>query len=49
MLCLVVKIKKSVFGNTILGAEINQGILLTLHRSNRIRAYSLVSVLQNKV
>lgn len=38
---LVIQIKRSVFGNSVTGAEISQGILITLHRGNLIRSYSL--------
>lgn len=35
--------KKSVYGRTLTGAEINQGLLLTLHADHRIKIYSLDS------
>nr|CAH0110494.1 unnamed protein product [Daphnia galeata] len=34
-------IQKSIFGASITGAEINQGLLLTLHKANKVKVYSL--------
>jgi len=38
-----------VFGDSICGAEVNQGILLTLHKKQMIKAYSLSSIQQVKL
>lgn len=45
----LVQIQKSVFGATIVGAEINQGLLIVLHKANKIMVYSLAAVCNQQV
>ncbi|XP_046639148.1 uncharacterized protein LOC124320346 [Daphnia pulicaria] len=42
------QIQKSTFGASITGAEINQGLLLTLHKNNKVKVYSLPTVCQQQ-
>ncbi|XP_057375103.1 DDB1- and CUL4-associated factor 17-like [Daphnia carinata] len=44
----LLQIQKSIFGLSITGAEINQGLLLTLHQSNKVKVYSLATVCQQQ-
>ncbi|KAI9554248.1 hypothetical protein GHT06_019519 [Daphnia sinensis] len=44
----LLQIQKSTFGLSITGAEVNQGLLLTLHQSNKVKIYSLATVCQQQ-
>lgn len=37
------------YGKSLIGAEISQGILLTLHKGYLIKSYSMPAALQNNV
>ncbi|XP_032786486.2 uncharacterized protein LOC116924034 [Daphnia magna] len=44
----LLQIQKSTFGLSLTGAEVNQGLLLTLHQSNKVKVYSLATVCQQQ-